>query len=207
MARDEPRHLDELWVGLNRRHVEDRGLTWEDAVPKRLAYGWIDSKAGAHRRRPAPPALDPVGRGRQLVRVINIAIARTPSPRGGWMSGGLRPSRCTARGPARRLHPEKPGRRAHCRSPACGRTKGDRVLGGGRHTTACVCVGWVNGAKQQTTQDRAWHAGAGLGEQPAHKEPALRRHPDLGGPGPGRCRTGSASPLCPAPALSPYQGW
>jgi uncharacterized protein YdeI (YjbR/CyaY-like superfamily) len=36
---------DELWMGLNRRHVPDRGLTWEDAVPEALAYGWIDSKS------------------------------------------------------------------------------------------------------------------------------------------------------------------
>ena len=35
----------ELWMGLNRRHVADRGLTWEDAVPVALEYGWIDSKA------------------------------------------------------------------------------------------------------------------------------------------------------------------
>lgn len=33
----------ELWMGLNRRHVEPRGLTWEEAVPEALCYGWIDS--------------------------------------------------------------------------------------------------------------------------------------------------------------------
>lgn len=35
----------ELWMGLNRRHVTDPGLTWADAVPEALAFGWIDSKA------------------------------------------------------------------------------------------------------------------------------------------------------------------
>lgn len=35
----------ELWMGLYKRHVTDRGLTWEDAVPEALAFGWIDSKA------------------------------------------------------------------------------------------------------------------------------------------------------------------
>ncbi|WP_116995730.1 YdeI/OmpD-associated family protein [Desertimonas flava] len=35
----------ELWMGLNRRHVADRGLRWEEAVPEALAFGWIDSKA------------------------------------------------------------------------------------------------------------------------------------------------------------------
>ncbi len=36
---------DELWMGLNKKHVADRGLTWEQAVPEALCFGWIDSKA------------------------------------------------------------------------------------------------------------------------------------------------------------------
>lgn len=33
----------ELWMGLRRKHVPERGLTWEQAVPEALCYGWIDS--------------------------------------------------------------------------------------------------------------------------------------------------------------------
>jgi uncharacterized protein YdeI (YjbR/CyaY-like superfamily) len=33
----------ELWMGLYKRHVPDRGLTWEEAVPEALCFGWIDS--------------------------------------------------------------------------------------------------------------------------------------------------------------------
>ncbi|WP_353953456.1 YdeI/OmpD-associated family protein [Knoellia sp. S7-12] len=33
----------ELWMGLHKKHVTDRGLTWEDAVPEALCFGWIDS--------------------------------------------------------------------------------------------------------------------------------------------------------------------
>lgn len=33
----------ELWMGIYKKHVPDRGLTWEDAVPEALCYGWIDS--------------------------------------------------------------------------------------------------------------------------------------------------------------------
>lgn len=33
----------ELWMGLRKRHVADRGLTWEEAVPEALCFGWIDS--------------------------------------------------------------------------------------------------------------------------------------------------------------------
>jgi len=33
----------ELWMGLAKRHVTDRGLTWAQAVPEALCWGWIDS--------------------------------------------------------------------------------------------------------------------------------------------------------------------
>jgi uncharacterized protein YdeI (YjbR/CyaY-like superfamily) len=34
----------ELWMGLEKKHVAGRGLTWEEAVPEALCFGWIDSK-------------------------------------------------------------------------------------------------------------------------------------------------------------------
>jgi len=34
----------ELWMGLYKRHVPDRGLLWEDAVIEALRFGWIDSR-------------------------------------------------------------------------------------------------------------------------------------------------------------------
>lgn len=40
------RHHDtesELWMGLRRAHVADRGLTWSEAVLEALCFGWIDS--------------------------------------------------------------------------------------------------------------------------------------------------------------------
>ncbi len=35
----------ELWVLFHRKHVVPRGLTWEQAVPEALCFGWIDSVA------------------------------------------------------------------------------------------------------------------------------------------------------------------
>lgn len=35
----------ELWMGLAKRHVPARGLTWAEAVPEALCWGWIDSVA------------------------------------------------------------------------------------------------------------------------------------------------------------------
>lgn len=34
----------DLWMGLYKRHVSDRGLVWEEAVIEALRFGWIDSK-------------------------------------------------------------------------------------------------------------------------------------------------------------------
>lgn len=49
----------ELWMGLRRKGVEPRGLTWEEAVPEALCFGWIDSRveridARARRQRWTP---------------------------------------------------------------------------------------------------------------------------------------------------------
>lgn len=33
----------ELWMGLYKKHVDAPGLTWAEAVPEALCFGWIDS--------------------------------------------------------------------------------------------------------------------------------------------------------------------
>ena len=33
----------DLWMGLRKKHIDPRGLTWAEAVPQALCYGWIDS--------------------------------------------------------------------------------------------------------------------------------------------------------------------
>lgn len=43
----EENHADatELWMGLYKKHMTPRGLTWAEAVPEALCFGWIDSRA------------------------------------------------------------------------------------------------------------------------------------------------------------------
>jgi uncharacterized protein YdeI (YjbR/CyaY-like superfamily) len=43
----EENHADatELWMGLYKKHVTPRRLTWAEAVPEALCFGWIDSRA------------------------------------------------------------------------------------------------------------------------------------------------------------------
>jgi uncharacterized protein YdeI (YjbR/CyaY-like superfamily) len=36
---------DELWMGLYKKHMGTRGLTWAEAVREALCFGWIDSQA------------------------------------------------------------------------------------------------------------------------------------------------------------------
>ena len=146
---------DELWMGLNRRHVEDRGLTWEDAVPEALAYGWIDSKAERiddDRRR---QRWTPRRKGSNW-SVINIAIAEDLIAQGRMMPSGL------AAFEARRE--DRSGVYTH-ENPAQELTvEHAALLAADPRATAFweaappyyrrVCVGWVNGAKQQTTRDR-----------------------------------------------------
>lgn len=35
----------ELWMGLYRKGSREQSLTWDDAVPEALCFGWIDSRA------------------------------------------------------------------------------------------------------------------------------------------------------------------
>lgn len=62
----------ELWMGLRRKGEPDRGLTWEDAVPVALCFGWIDSIAyridGTARRQRWTPR-----KPRSVWSAINIA--------------------------------------------------------------------------------------------------------------------------------------
>ena len=47
-----------LWMGLKKKGVADRGLTWEQAVVEALCWGWID-QSRTHRQRVQAAALDP----------------------------------------------------------------------------------------------------------------------------------------------------
>lgn len=62
----------ELWMELRRAHVADRGLTWAEAVPEALCFGWIDSVSlpideHARRQRWTPR------RARSTWSMVNVA--------------------------------------------------------------------------------------------------------------------------------------
>lgn len=78
----------ELWMGLRKKHVVDRGLTWEDAVVEALRYGWIDSVAqriddDAMRQRWTPR------RKGSIWSAVNVATARRLIDEGRMAPAGL----------------------------------------------------------------------------------------------------------------------
>lgn len=78
----------ELWMGLYKKHVPDRGLTWEQAVPEALCFGWIDSVAqrideNARRQRwtPRQPS--------SIWSSVNIALVEKLSSEGRMREAGI----------------------------------------------------------------------------------------------------------------------
>jgi uncharacterized protein YdeI (YjbR/CyaY-like superfamily) len=78
----------ELWMGLYKKHVVDRGLTWEQAVPEALCFGWIDSQvqridADAVRQRWTPR------KPNSTWSAVNVALVEQLSAAGRMHPAGL----------------------------------------------------------------------------------------------------------------------
>jgi uncharacterized protein YdeI (YjbR/CyaY-like superfamily) len=78
----------ELWMGLYKKHVPERGLTWEEAVPEALCFGWIDSVAqrvddDARRQRWTPR------RPGSRWSAVNIALVERLTAEGRMHPAGL----------------------------------------------------------------------------------------------------------------------
>lgn len=78
----------ELWMGLQKKHVKPRGLTWADAVPEALCFGWIDSVVqrideDAVRQRWTPR------RPNSIWSAINIALVERLTAEGQMRPAGL----------------------------------------------------------------------------------------------------------------------
>ncbi len=78
----------ELWMGLYKKHVTERGLTWEQAVPEALCFGWIDSVSqriddDARRQRWTPR------RPGSIWSAVNIALVEKLTAEGRMHQSGL----------------------------------------------------------------------------------------------------------------------
>lgn len=79
---------DELWMGLFKKHVPDRGLTWAEAVPQALCFGWIDSVSqriddDARRQRWTPR------RSRSIWSAVNVAHVQRLTAEGLMRPAGI----------------------------------------------------------------------------------------------------------------------
>ncbi|KZE94717.1 hypothetical protein AVP42_00644 [Agromyces sp. NDB4Y10] len=78
----------ELWMGLYKKHVPDRGLTWEQAVPEALCFGWIDSVSqriddDARRQRWTPR------KSASIWSAVNIALVEQLTAEGRMRPAGI----------------------------------------------------------------------------------------------------------------------
>ncbi|MGH3705042.1 MAG: YdeI/OmpD-associated family protein [Agromyces sp.] len=78
----------ELWMGLYKKHVPDRGLTWEEAVPEALCFGWIDSVSqrideDARRQRWSPR------KATSIWSSVNIALVEQLTAEGRMREAGI----------------------------------------------------------------------------------------------------------------------
>jgi uncharacterized protein YdeI (YjbR/CyaY-like superfamily) len=78
----------ELWMGLYKKHVPNGGLTWEQAVPEALCFGWIDSVSqriddDARRQRWTPRKTSSIWSS------ANIALALRLSAEGRMREAGI----------------------------------------------------------------------------------------------------------------------
>ena len=74
--------------GLRKKHIEPRGLTWEDAVPEALCFGWIDSVVHSMGPDAVRQRWSPRRRGSTWSKV-NIALIEQLTAEGRMHPAGL----------------------------------------------------------------------------------------------------------------------
>ena len=146
----------ELWMGLNKKHVTDRGLTWEQAVPEALCFGWIDSQVqrideAAIRQRWTPR------KASSTWSTVNLGLVERLTA-----EGRMRPSGVAAHA---RRRPDRQGIYAYEQggelllpAPYAALLAADPAASAfWDEATASyrkLCVSWVTSARQQATNDK-----------------------------------------------------
>ena len=183
----------DLWMGLYKKHVPDRGLTWADAVPEALCFGWIDSQvqridADAVRQRWTPR------RPGSIWSAVNVGLVEQLSAEGRMQPAGLaafarrnadRPPVYTHEQGELVLPPEFAAELAAERARGPVLRRGHAVLPQGRRQLGGVGGTTGHPRPADGPADRRLRA------RPAHPVPALRTRAALGrarppGPGLGR---------------------
>lgn len=149
-------HAGELWMGLRKKHVPERGLTWEQAVPEALCFGWIDSvaqriDADTTRQRWTPR------RAGSIWSTVNIGLVEELTAQGRMQPAGL--AAFERRRPEKSgiYAYEKPGDRAlppEYAALLAAVPMAARWLDLATDSYRRSAIHWVLSAKQQATRDR-----------------------------------------------------
>ncbi|MDO7868864.1 YdeI/OmpD-associated family protein [Nocardioides jiangxiensis] len=145
----------DLWMGLRKKHVVDRGLTWEDAVVEALCWGWIDSRVERIDEDAVRQRWTPRRPGSSWSR-INIAAVERLKAEGRMQPSGLavyearkqEASGYTHEAPADVALPP-----AYAEMMAAD-AKATAFWEVATPSYRKICIVWVTGAKQQATNDR-----------------------------------------------------
>jgi uncharacterized protein YdeI (YjbR/CyaY-like superfamily) len=145
----------DLWMGLKKKRVADRGLTWEQAVPEALCWGWIDSVAQRIDEDTTRQRWTPRRRGSNWSRV-NLALVERLIAEGRMQPSGLAVYEQRKREPAGYTH-ERDGEPVLPEAYAA-QLAADPAASAfwaiATPTYRRVCITWVVSAKQEATRDR-----------------------------------------------------
>ena len=145
----------ELWMGLHKKHVPDRGLTWADAVREALCWGWIDSVAqrideDSRRQRWTPR------KKTSNWSKVNLDIVEELRAEGRMQPSGLAIWEARRTEPAPYTH-EVDGEIALPDAYAAQLAASPAATAFWKAATKTyrkICVNWVVTAKQESTRDR-----------------------------------------------------
>lgn len=145
----------ELWMGLRKKHVPDRGLTWEDAVPVALCWGWIDSRVERIDEDSVRQRWTPRKRTSKWSRT-NIALVEKLTAEGRMQPSGLAAYANRRDGPAGYSFEQPadialPDHYAELMAASPAATAFWEVATASYRR---ICITWVISAKQQATNDK-----------------------------------------------------
>lgn len=145
----------ELWMGLRKKHVPERGLTWAQAVPVALCWGWIDSVAQRIDEDTTRQRWTPRKRtsnwskvNLELVEQLRAAGRMQPSGLAIWEQRGPEPAPYTHEVDGELVLPD--GYAAQLAADPAATAFWEAAT----RTYRRICVNWVLSAKQESTRER-----------------------------------------------------
>jgi len=145
----------DLWMGLYKKHVPNRGLTWEDAVLEALCFGWIDSVVqriddDATRQRWTPRKKSSTWSNINVAHVERLIAQGRMTPPGLAAYESRDPAKTGVYSFERDDHAFTPEHAALLAANRDAQRWWDAATEGYRK----IAMNWVAGAKQQATRDR-----------------------------------------------------